>query len=251
MCDSDPTLGSPGLVVLATPDSQVNTETGEQPQPLSSIEHDHTYSVTDHTHSATDHTHSDPAREEVGVLSQELFSGEADESEHVLSDTETCSADMEIVDKPAWGNTPLQSDSSADVDKPGGEISTTPNQDGNSTARPLECADGECPAPNLVAETPCVEPEPDMMELDSVPLTLERVRQDFVSLATEASHAHLSVGHTHNTEDPLVDQVIKMLPCLELYVDRSQQVDLEQLHVVSEKLIQFLATVNRKQRSLL
>lgn len=271
MCDSDPALGSPRRIVLATPDSQVDT----QEQSLTSVEHDHTYFLHPRLPSARVESGAEgveSAAEGVGsgadgLLSQELFS----EEESKDASVEKCcvdDADMEVVESigmlggvansshegsslvegmeaglsdesevlPVVGKSVLDLGSSVG-EEPGMEMGLEP----------------EVPEANAAATCSAeVEQEPDGMELDSV--MLEQVKQDFqhytdVSIGGQQL-APPSSGHTHPTAhgDPLVDQIMELMPVLNTYVGRTQTTSMEQLYLLSQQLLKFLTTVVTKRR---
>lgn len=280
MCDSDPTLGFPS-VDLATPDSQIDPRVRDDvQQPLSNIQHDHTYFLPPSLvgqpsdGAESDGAESGPTKPGVteGMLSQELFSEEeGGDREEVLSEVEKCSlgnADMEIVGVASSthiqegtltddGVSLMEGEDTEFVSKTvgvGGGVELVPGANA-STLEP----NSELPDSVSELQVNKMEPESDRMELDSS--TLIRVKQDFEHHASNVTDVSQSasaplppVDHTHpsatrHVRNPLVGQILEMLPSLNTVMEKAKDVTVEELDDVSQLLIHFLATINTRRRN--
>ena len=241
MCESDPALQSPTSVVLATPDSQGNEVTEDHSdEPLTNIQHDHTYFSPSKTTDSSQPTSPSPPTAEVAceenVLSQELFSevGGGHDEKAVLETS--CHTDITVVEEGVACPTHLSNDipsGSTDSDKSVAmEQSTLESGD-------LESTDSNM-AESAELDGPVVEPVVDKLEQRKFVSPLE---PDWMEWDSQFQH-HEEAG------DPTVSQIIAMLPCLEKYVDKCDNVSGKQLHLLAQKLIRFSGTVNRKQCSI-
>lgn len=273
MCDSDPTLGASSVVVLAMPDSQVDTQDGDA-QPLTSIQHDHTYSS--HLRLANQLCDgAEPGAE--GVLSQELFSGEDEGGREEKCSVED--ADMEIVESIGMLGGVANSSHFQDGNSIGKEGSLVVEEDemvpvlnkpvlqlGNMLGAEPGNAMGVGSEPEVpeANEIGIAVMEPDAkseVELDSTTLeqeldstTLEQVKQDFQHYANDITTGEQSApppsDHTHPAAsgDPLVGQIVELMPVLSAYTGRAQSASKEQLYLLSQQLLEFLTIVNNKRR---
>ena len=296
MCDSDPSLEVPS-VVLATPDSQVNSDAE---QPLSSIHHDHTYFSQGQSESSTKGVEPgteggesvtgsntegvEPCPERVeskgvesstegvesstegvgssameGVLSQELFSEGEEEREEVLSEARV--TDMEIVDTIAGDATSyahLEDDDSTGCGAEAVEPSSATPQGVDKTveAEPEDTEPGmeleQGANKSILKPNPVLDEselrtgavEPDVMELGAATL-LQNFEDHNVASATAHPSSELASPPPSTN---VIGRILDILPSLNMIMENTPDVTVEQLDDMSQLVIQLLATINTRRR---
>jgi hypothetical protein len=278
MCDSDPAL-EVRSVVLATPDSQVDSQcTQEVQEPLSSVQHDHTYfspppvgetsvkkveSSTKRVELAISEVESvisgvesgvsaglEPKAMELGLveggLSQELFSDEEGDKEVLGSATVG-------VASPAHS----RRDNSSTGDVFMMEVMENTRYrltEGVGLGNRAQGPDGSTVEPNM--EVPVsqpqgsnVEPRLDRMELDLATLVQKcEHHKSSIPKATSIDHTH-SPAAGHIQRNPMIRQIMGVLPSMNTILEKTPDIAVDDVLDMVQMVIQLHSTLATRLRN--